>query len=351
VATRTAIGLDIGTSGVRAAELSFGKNGVTLEKFGQVALPEGAVRDGEVVDTATVAAAIRQLWSHTGFTHKNVIVGVANQRVVVRTVDLPWMPLAELRSSLPLQVQDFLPMPVEAAVLDFHPLEEITDSAGTRQWRGLLVAAARDMVMANVTAVESAGLKVTIVDLTSFAVLRSMGKAGVADSDTEALVDIGATVTNIVVHNGGVPRFVRILLMGGQDITDAVADKLGLPQSQAEALKQDLGGSSLDHEGVLSAARAVESTSAAFVDEVRGSLDYFAAANPGGPIQRLVVSGGGSRLPGLADRLTGATRLPVETGNPMLGLRLGKTGLSDEQVDFVQPLAAVPVGLALGAAR
>ena len=349
MATRTAIGLDIGTSGVRAAELSFGKSGVTLEKFGQVAVPEGAVRDGEVVDAATVSSAIRQLWSHTGFTHKNVIVGVANQRVVVRTVDLPYMPAAELRASLPLQVQDFLPMPVEAAVLDFHPLEELTDPNGSRMLRGLLVAAARDMVMANVKAVESAGLKVTMVDLTSFAVLRSMGKAGVVDSETEALVDIGAKVTNIVVHSGGVPRFVRILLMGGQDVTDAVADKLGLPQSQAEALKQDIAGSGLDHEGVLSAGRAVESTSAAFVDEVRGSLDYFAASNPGGPIQRLVVSGGGSRLRGLADRLAAATRLPVETGNPMLGLRLGKTGLSDEQVDFVQPLAAVPVGLALGA--
>lgn len=350
VATRTAIGLDIGTSGVRAAELSFGKSGVTLEKFGQVAVPEGAVRDGEVVDAATVSAAIRQLWSHTGFTHKNVIVGVANQRVVVRTVDLPWMPAAELRASLPLQVQDFLPMPVDAAVLDFHPLEDLTDGNGSRMLRGLLVAAAREMVMANVTAVESAGLKVTMVDLTSFAVLRSMGRAGVVDSETEALVDIGARVTNIVVHSGGVPRFVRILLMGGQDVTDAVADKLGVPQTQAESLKQDLAAGGLDHEGVLSAGRAVESTAAAFVDEVRGSLDYFAASNPGGPIQRLVVSGGGSRLRGLTDRLAAATRLPVEMGNPMLGLRLGKTGLSDDQVDFVQPLAAVPVGLALGAA-
>lgn len=349
MATRTAIGLDIGTSGVRAAELSFGKNGVTLEKFGQVAVPEGAVRDGEVVDPATVSGAIRQLWSHTGFTHKNVIVGVANQRVVVRTVDLPWMPLAELRASLPLQVQDFLPMPVDAAVLDFHPLEEVVDGNGSRQLRGLLVAAARDMVMANVQTVESAGLKVTMVDLTSFAVLRSMGKVGVVDSETEALVDIGAKVTNIVVHSGGVPRFVRILLMGGQDVTDAVADKLGVPQSQAEALKQDPDSGGFDHESVLSAGRAVESTAAAFVDEVRGSLDYFAASNPGGPIQRLVVSGGGSRLRGLADRLAGATRLPVEIGNPMLGLRLGNTGLSDDQVDFVQPLAAVPVGLALGA--
>ncbi len=349
MATRTAIGLDIGTCGVRAAELSFGKHGVTLEKFGQVAVPEGAVRDGEVVDGPTVSAAIRQLWSHTGFSGKSVIMGVANQRVVVRTVDLPWLPANELKAALPLQVQDFLPMPVDAAVLDFHPLEEITDAGGARQVRGLLVAAAREMVMSNVRAVEAAGLKATMVDLTSFAVLRSMGKAGLAESGTEALVDIGARVTNIVVHTAGVPRFVRILLMGGQDVTDAVADRLGVGQAEAEAYKQDLQSAPLDQESVLSAARAVELTSAAFVDEVRGSLDYFAASNPGGPVQRIVLSGGGSRLQGLGDRLAAATRLPVDLGNPMLGLRMGRTGLSDEQVSFVQPMTAVPVGLALGA--
>jgi type IV pilus assembly protein PilM len=350
MARGTAIGLDIGTSGVRAAELSFGKGGITLEKFGQVAVPEGAIRDGEVIDGDVVSAAIRQLWSQTGFTHKNVIMGVANQRVIVRTVDLPWMPIAELRASLALQVQDFIPMPVDAAVLDFHPLEELVDGSGSRQLRGLLVAAARDMVMSNVRAVEAAGLRAVMVDLTSFAVLRSMGKAGVADSELEALVDIGAKVTNIVVHSGGVPRFVRILLMGGQDVTDAVADQLGLPQTQAEALKQELGATEGHDEVRLSAGRAVESMSAAFVDEIRGSLDYFAASNPSGPVQGVVVSGGGSRLRGLADRLASATRLPVHVGNPMLGLHLGRTGLTDEQITFVQPLAAVPVGLALGAA-
>ena len=93
MATRTAIGLDIGTSGVRAAELTFGKSGITLEKFGQVALPEGAVRDGEVVRPDAVTEAIRQLWAHTKFSGKDVIVGVANQKVIVRQVDLPWQPL------------------------------------------------------------------------------------------------------------------------------------------------------------------------------------------------------------------------------------------------------------------
>ena len=158
MAGRSAIGLDIGTSGVRAAELSFGKGQVTLEKFGQVALPEGAVRDGEVVDPDAVAAAVKQLWAHTKFSSKKVVIGVANQKVIVRQVDLPWMPPDELKKSLAFQVQDFVPMPVEQAVLDFHPLEELTAEGGNRVLRGLLVAASRDMVNASLEAVQKAGL-------------------------------------------------------------------------------------------------------------------------------------------------------------------------------------------------
>jgi type IV pilus assembly protein PilM len=344
----TAIGLDIGTSGVRAAELSFGKGRVTLEKFGQVALPEGAVRDGEVVDAAAVATAIRQLWSATKLSHKKVVLGVANQRVVVRQIELPHMPPADLRKALPFQVQDYLPMPVEQAVLDFHPVEEFEHNGG-RHMRGLLVAAQRDVVMANVRAVEAAGLQVSMVDLTSFAVLRAVGsRAQQADSGTEALVDIGARVTNVVVHSNGVPRFVRILLMGGQDITDAVAERLGVSMKEAEGLKQELGlvGASGELEA---ASRAVDATAGMFLDEVRGSLDYYAASNPDFPIDRVVVTGGGSRLAGLAERLSNVTRIDIVAGDPIGAMRIGNTGLNEQQLSIIQPLAAVPVGLALGA--
>ena len=356
MAGRTAIGLDIGTSGVRAAELSLGKAQVTLEKFGQVALPDGAVRDGEVLDVGAVAAAIKQLWAHTRFSGKKVVVGVANQKVVVRQVDIPWMPADELKRSLAFQVQDFVPMPVEHAVLDFHPLEELTGEGGSRMVRGLLVAASRDMVNNALAAVQKAGLSPMMVDLTSFAVLRAMGSADHLGMGVpvEALVDVGARVTNIVVHEGGVPRFVRILLMGGEDITNAVAERMGVPPAQAEAIKQELSIRSTPTATagpeVQAATRAVESTVAAFVDEVRGSLDYYTATAGSAPIGRLLLTGGGARLGGLAERLTGATRVPVELGEPLSGLRLGKTGLSPEQLRFVEPLAAVPVGLALGVA-
>ncbi len=348
MAGRTAIGLDIGTSVVRAVELSYGRSGITLERFGQVVLPEGVIQDGEVVDPVPVVRCLRQLWSATGFSHKKVVLGVANQRVIVRQLELPWLPQNELRASLPFQVQDFLPMPAEQAVLDFFPLEELTDSAGVRTLKGLLVAAARDTVLANVQAAERSGLTVSAVDLTSFAVLRALGKQTAATVETEALVDIGARVTNVVVHSAGLPRFVRILLMGGQDVTDAVSEQLGLPVDQAEAVKQQIGRAGTADD-IAAVSRAVAGTAQDFVDEIRGSLDYYAASTPGIPVERIVVSGGGSRLEGLVERLAAATRLPVVTGDPMANLRIGRTGLDETQLDFVKPLAAVPVGLALGA--
>ncbi|MDX6285423.1 MAG: type pilus assembly protein PilM [Frankiales bacterium] len=354
MAGRTAVGLDIGASGVRAAELSFGKGPATLERFGQVALPAGAVRDGEVVNGEAVTAAIRQLWSQGKFTSKKVVLGVANQRVIVRQVDLPWLPMPELKKSLEFQVQDFVPMPVEQAILDVHPLEEFTNDSGGRMLRVLLVAAAREMVSGMVDAVQHAGLTATMVDLTPFALLRAVARhdqLGLSGS-TEALVEVGASVTNIVVHQGGIPRFVRILLMGGGDLTDAVAERMGVPFDQAESVKQQMGispqpGSPV---GEHPAARVLETSGATFIDEVRGSLDYYLAAQQAAPIGRIVLSGGGSQLAGLAQRLSTATRLPVELGNPLASLQIGKTGLSPEQLSFVAPLAAVPVGLAMGVA-
>jgi type IV pilus assembly protein PilM len=345
------VGLDIGTSGVRAAELTLGKGAATLERFGQVALPEGAVRDGEVVDVAAVASAVKQLWAQAKFTTKKVVVGVANQKVVVRQVDLPWMPADELKKSLAFQVQDVIPMPVDEAILDYHPLMELTNDAGARMLRVLLVAAARDMVGSTLEVVSAAGLTPEMVDLTSFAVLRSLVSAdsGFMGGHAEALVDVGANVTNIVVHEGGMPRFVRILMMGGGDITSSVADRLGVPLDQAEAVKQQTGlaMSGANGDG-HPAQRAIEASGGAFIEEVRGSLDFYMAQAGATRIARVIVSGGGSRLGGLAERLSSATRLPVQLARPMATLKIGKTGLTPEQLAYVEPLVVVPVGLAMG---
>jgi type IV pilus assembly protein PilM len=349
MAARTAIGLDIGTSVVRAVELSYGRAGITLERFGQVVLPPDVVTDGEVVDPEPVVACLQELWRATGFGHHKVVLGVANQRVIVRRVEVPWMETSELRTSLAFHVTEYLPMDVGDSVLDFFPFGETTGPEGARMLSGLLVAASRSMVLANVRCAEQAGLRVRSVDLTSFAVLRSLGRQQGTEVDTEALIDVGARITNIVVHQAGVPLFVRILPMGGQDVTDAVASVLGVPMPQAEAMKQQLAHATEGEPPALK--ETVGATAQDFVDEVSNSLDYFAATNPTTKVQRLLVTGGGSRLEGLFERLGAEVRLPVVAGDPMANLRIGDTGLGEAQLDFVRPLSAVPVGLAMGGIR
>jgi type IV pilus assembly protein PilM len=347
VAGRTAIGLDIGTSSVRAAQVSLSKGTPVLERFGQVALPPGVVRDGEVVDPDAVGDAIKTLWAQAKFSKKDVVLGVSNQKVVVRLVDLPWLPADELKAGLKFQVADLVPMPVEEAVLDFVPLEEITTD-NSRMVRGLLVAAQQDAVLDAIRAAQRAGLKVSTVDLTPFAVLRVAGtRDSMGLNGPEAVVDIGAKVTNIVVHEGGVPKFVRILLLGGDDVTAAVVERLGIPTEEAERLKRDR--LSLADPTAADARRIIDAALAEFVDEVRGSVDYFVAMSGGRPLSRLVLSGGGSLADGLAQRLATAARTPVEYVRAFSQVSVGKTGLSPEQLQFVEPLSAVPVGLAMGA--
>jgi len=353
VAGRMAVGLDIGTSGVRAAELSSGRAGFTLERFGQVALPSGAVVAGEVVDQAVVAAAIKRLWKEVGFSTKKVALGVANQKVVVRQVDLLWMEPSELKKALAFQVQDYIPIPVEQAVLDFHPIEELVNDDGARMIRVLLVAAARDMITSALEVTHRAGLDVVSVDLTPFALIRAAvaPEALKLDAQAIAMVDVGARVTNIVVHQNGVPRFVRILLMGGADLTDAVAERLGVPVEEAEIVKQQFSSTAdAAQRDSHPVARTLDASTRTFVDEVRGSLDYYRVSPGAVPIGRLLLSGGASRLGDLAERLAAATRLPVDAADPIAGLAIGKTGLSAEQLSHIEPLAAVSVGLALGAA-
>jgi len=156
---RNVVGLDIGTSAVRAAELSIHRGKVVLVRLGQVGLPPGSVVDGEVVDATAVATAIRALWRQATLGSKRVRLGVANQRVVVRQVDVPWMPPAELRHSLTFQAQDHLPIPVDDAELDFDVLTELEGQGGQRMLRILLVAAQREMIAGHLAAVGRAGLR------------------------------------------------------------------------------------------------------------------------------------------------------------------------------------------------
>jgi len=343
---KTRIGVDIGSTAVRVAEVAPGDVPVVL-RAAQMPLMPGAVENGEVRQPELVAEALRELWAKGGVKARQVHLGVGNQRMVVREVTLPWLPEKELRESLGFQVQEFIPMSVDEAVLDFDPLGEV-DQGGRRMLRILLVAAHKAMIDALVQAATLAKLEPVTIDLAPFAVVRAVGTSDEAlDLDLqgdEAVLDVGAHVTTICVHERGVTRFVRILPSGGRDITLAISRGLGVDEDVAEQLKRGQeteGGPSLED------VRRVASTrTGSFIDEVRSSLEFYAAQIPGARIARVLVVGGGSKLDGFLEVLQERIPVPVERGRVFEKVK-SELDLSAEAAEEAEPVLAVAVGLAI----
>lgn len=334
------IGIDIGTRTVTLAEVQ----GARVTKFGSVELHGDWVREGEVIDTSAVGQAIKQLLVDTGVKAKKVWLGIANQRVVVRQVELSAMSKDEQRESLRYQVQDYIPIPVEDAELDIHVLEEYETDAGEQMQRILLVAGHREMINGHVNAARAAGLDPVGVDLNPFAVLRAMGSSEALDTGSQVLVDVGAGVTSIVVHDGQVPAFVRILVMGGDDLTGRIAERLEIPPADAELAKRRAPEPGAHHELDLAISEHLQT----FVDEVRSSLDYYQGQPGAKRLSHVVVSGGGALLRGMVPALEDGLRLPVELGDPFRHVPLADSDRPDEELAQIGPLLATAIGLALG---
>jgi type IV pilus assembly protein PilM len=351
---KTRIGLDIGSTGVRAAELSMKSIPPALIRVAQVPLPDGAMTNGEIHDPVAVSESLKELWRRGKFKSREVVLGMANQRVVVREVTVPWLPDAkELRESLPFQVQEFVPIPLENAVLDFHTLEEF-EREGRKMLRLLLVVAQKDAIQQMLQAVEMAKLRPIGLDLIPFAIVRSVGSidgttGGAMETGDEALVDIGADVTSICVHAYGVPRFVRILPLGGRAVTNAVASALGVDATEAERLKR---GHDPREESDLTGdvERAASTRASSFADEIRSSLEFYLSKMPGAKISRVLLTGGGSKLQGLGRLLQDRLPSEVAQGHPFHRVSTD-LDMEPESAGEAEPLLAVAVGLALPGVR
>ncbi len=347
---RARVGLDIGSTAVRAAEVSTGDDPAVI-RAAQVALPLGAVENGEVRNPAQVSEAIQELWQRGGFKTKQVWMGVGNQRVVVREVALPWVPEKELQQSIGVQVQEFIPMAVDEAVLDYDVLGEF-EQDGRRMVRLLLVAAQKTMVSQLVEAAVGAKLHPLGLDLVPFALVRAVGDAGVGmsleDTGDEAIIDVGAHVTNIVVHAQGTTRFVRILPSGGRDITGALAHGLGVEDEVAEQLKRGEeveGGPPAEEVRRIAMQRA-----GTFVDEIRSSLEFYTAQAQGARIAKVLVTGGGSKLEGFIDLLRERIPVTVDPGGLFQHLR-SNLQLSAEALEEAEPVLVVATGLAIAGGK
>jgi len=337
------VGLDIGTSAVRAAELDVGSSRTVLLTYGQVGLPPGSIVDGEIHDRAAVAEAIERLWKNGQFSKNSVVVGIAGLRAITREIDLPYVPDDEIDSAVRFQSEEVIPFPPDKTILSSQILTDYTSPEGDKMRRVLVAAAHTDLVDGVIAVVEEAGLTVEGVDLVSSALVRAISDNS-AGEQPEAIVSIGAGLTVVVIHQQGRPQFVRTIGSGGNATTAAIAASLDLPLSDAEALKRRLGEQSPQ---VQAAERAAQPSIADLVGEIRNSIQYFASLPGRLPVSRVLVTGGGSYLYGLIPMIEAQVRLPVQPVNPLGRLDVSKVAMTEEQAAQVSAVLSTPIGLAL----
>ncbi len=360
------VGLDIQPGFVAAVKARV--NGAILaEQAAILPLPADTVRDGEVLDSDTLGNVLRELFLSSGMS-KHVRIGVANQRTVLRTLELP--PLTdhkELAAAVRFQAQEQVPMPLSNAVLDFHPLGIIDTPAGPRQ-RVVLVAAQRDMVERLLAAVRHAGLNAEGVDMSAFALIRSLYRPDPEQVGRVLYLNIDG-LTNLAIAEGTVCRFTRVLGSGLEGMAGELAQRRSVPVADARALLAavdlnspvqenepdtsvpldsvpaeqettegerpaghedpavdelsmsyeeltDVGASSEPEPGQTGIADVLSVLESGIRDisgEVRNSLDFHRSQEGGGEVSHVVLSGSVQDIPGFAEALQASLGVEVRT--------------------------------------
>jgi type IV pilus assembly protein PilM len=339
------VGLDI-QPGYAAAVQAHVNGSVLVEHAVGMELPGDALRDGEVLDEGMLSDALRELFRSSRL-DKRVRIGVANQRTVLRVLELP--PITdrkELEAAVRFQAADEMPMPLENAVLDFHSLGVMDTPAGPRQ-RVAVVAAQRDMIQRLLRAARNAGLRPEGIDLSAFALIRSLYTPAEDGSEPRVLyLNVGG-ITNLAIAEGAACRFTRVISGGLESIGAAAAATHSIPISEVREMLTavDLAPQSVPEAAPESNGRpdlrpALERGLHELAGEVRNSLEFHRLQGGGGEVSAVVLSGPAIGITGFSEALEGELGVPVRPQS--VGL------LSDDAADHVPPeRLAVAAGLAV----
>jgi type IV pilus assembly protein PilM len=311
---KTVVGLEMDPSHIAAAEVHVNGN-ITVTKGGVAHLNPGVLRDGEVVDTAALSEALRSLFAEHEL-GTNVRIGVANQRIVVRTLDVP---VTDDDKALELAVRasapDHIPVPMDEAVLDFQPLGVVGTPDGPRT-RVVIVAVRREMIDRLVAAAHDAGLTLEGIDLSAFAMVRALRSPG---SDQGVLYVNLAGLTNVAVANDAGCLFTRAAAGGLDAIALTLSERRGLTMEHARGWMQHVGLSaplaSIEGDGELVAAvrQALEDGVHQVADTVRNSLNFYRMQDSAETVERAVLTGPAVAIPGFTEALAVQLSMPVES--------------------------------------
>jgi len=307
------IGLDIGSHAVKICELKRTDKAYTVVNLGSIILPEGAVEDGSLQDPETVGKAISELLTNLKIKHKKVAISISGYSVIVKKIHLEVMEEKQLEEYITAEAEQYIPFDIDDVYLDFQDLK--TNTEGSNHTDVMLVAAKKEVIDEFLDMLQGLGLQPVVVDVDGFA-LENIYETNYPQNENVALVDIGASKMNINIITNGMSVVAKDIGIGSRQLTEQIA-------------------------------KIFTSTCSQWVLEIKKSIDLYHSNPANKHLSKVVLSGGGAKVAGLAEFLEKETNVPVEIINPFAKMLVNPKQIDMEYLNTVAPEMAIATGLAI----
>ena len=344
--SKSVVGLDIGSSSVKAVELQGSEGAYKLAGFGFALLPPEAIVQGSFMNAPEIANAISEACSQLRGKPSKVAASVSGHSVIVKRISLPTQSQEELDETIRWEAEQYIPFDINEVNIDYQILME---DGSEGQMDVLLVAAKKDLIDDYQAVIADAGMSLAVMDVDAFAAGNMFEQCyDPHDDSVTALIDIGASVISMNVMQGNVPVFTRDITTGGNQYTEEIQKTLGISFEEAERIK--IGG----RPGEISkdvvpreVEQSIREVSEQLLAEIQRSLDFYRATTAAARVDRLVLCGGAANVPGLDRLFSERIELPVEIADPFRQIEIA-SGAGDEQViRDLTPTLCVAMGLAM----
>lgn len=335
------VGIDIGSHAVKVCQLKRTSSGYAIVAIGSNVLPDGAVDDGTLNDPEVVGEVISDLFKNLKIKNKKVGFSISGYSVIVKKVNLAVMEDTELEEHIMSEAEQYIPFDIDDVYLDFHDLKTSTNEG--ERTDVMLVAAKKDIVDEYLEMLQNLNLNPVLVDVDGFA-LENVYEYNYEKSDNIALVDIGASKMNINILSQGVSVVARDIIVGSRQLTEQIQNVFDIEFEEAEKLKLGAlpaGDKREEIEDIFSA------TCTQWILEIKKAIDLYHSNHPEQPLKRLILSGGGAKVAGLADFLGQETELEIDLFDPYAHMDCNKKKIDPEYLKSIGPEMAIATGIAL----
>ncbi len=342
---KSVAGLDIGSSSIKMVELEGKADNFSLVGLGFESLPDDTIIDGQIMELNVVSDVIQKVAVNHQMQSMQVVTGVSGHSVIIKNIVLPSMSKDELEESIDWHAEEHIPYDLADVSLDYQITGQLPDSTQV-----LIAACKRDRIDSLRQAVQMAGMEPVVIDVDTFA-LQNCYEVNYQPNDSQVvtLLNIGASTMNVNIVKGTRSLFSRDITVGGSQFTDVLQRSLGLSYQQAEAMKRGNGNGAVEGVDEKSIEPLMNNVTEIVAMEIQKTFDFYRATTEDNEtvVQKILISGGGSKLKGLAADLSARLELPVEVLDPFRNIKVDARKFDPDYLSEIMPEMAVAVGLAM----